>query len=83
MLISLTDLEINGMGGDMNFTHLTYVATLPHPQKTQNTQNIILKWDIMEDNSIKCIKASSKRTKGIHLTYSLTTVLWIGHHRCH
>jgi len=43
--------------------HLINVATLPC--ESQNTENVILQWDIIKDNCIRCIIASSKWTRVI------------------
>jgi len=41
--------------------HLINVATLPY--ENQDTENVILQWNIIKDNCIRCIIASSKWTR--------------------
>jgi len=36
--------------------HLINVATLPC--ESQNTENVILQWDVTKDNCIRCVIAS-------------------------
>jgi len=47
--------------------HLINVATLPC--ESENTENVIVQWDITKENYIRCISASSKwtRVNGHHM----------------
>jgi len=48
---------------ELHAPHLITVATLPC--ESQNTENVILQWDINQENCIRCITASSKWTRVI------------------
>jgi len=53
--------------------HLINVATLLY--ESQNTENVILQWDITKDNCIRCTIASSKWTRVI-LKCALNLLIW-------
>jgi len=41
---------------ELHQPHLINVATLPC--ESQNTENVILQWDVTKDNCIRCVIAS-------------------------
>jgi len=83
MQFSLSDLKMNDMWRyERHWHHLSSVATLPY--ESQNTENVLLQWDITKENCIRCIIASSKWTRVImwlnvsHVQRSFaTTSLWL------
>jgi len=45
---------------ELHSPHLIYVATLPCLCESENTENVLLQWDITKENYIRCIIASPK-----------------------